>query len=50
MNNELGKVNSSFKSDLSNERINDLFDVFELGTEGIELITLALQDKNREVR
>ena len=46
----MGKINLNLKSDLSNKKINALFDAFELGTEGIELIALALQDKNREVR
>ena len=46
----MNNIEQRLKSNLVNEKVDALFDTFELGIEGIKLIASALQDKEREVR
>ena len=46
----MNNIEQRLKSNLVNEKVDALFDAFELGIEGIKLIASALQDKEREVR
>ncbi|MDJ0902961.1 MAG: hypothetical protein QNJ55_29585 [Xenococcus sp. MO_188.B8] len=46
----MNNIEQRLKSNLVNEKVDALFDAFELGIEGIKLIASALQDKEPEVR
>ena len=41
----MNNIEQRLKSNLVNEKVDALFDAFELGIEGIKLIASALQDK-----
>ena len=46
----MNNIKQRLQSNLVNEKVDALFDAFELEIEGTKLITSALQDKEREVR
>ena len=46
----MNNIKQRLQSNLVNEKVDALFDAFELGIEGTKLIISALQDKEREVR